>query len=384
MNLFNEAVMTQKIQRKRVLSICNISPNKLGSFEEFVFALTEQLKDNEFEHIIIFRSQPIKIVETTLLNSGATIDTFQPSNFNIYNLINIYQIVKKTRPDIIHFHFYPIYTVLNYLKFVSNAKIVYTDHMGSKKAKTFMKKSLRKMYFYTNSKFFDIGIDNIVCVSNFVKSKYKKEYGIKSNKLLTIYNGININRFKKSTEIGQIKTMLNIKKELVVTCVGLRKNKGTHRLIESAPSILNEIPNIKFILVGEGECREYIESLIKKFGIHENVKFVGNVSNIEEIYSISSCVVIPTLADEAFCFVAVEAMATETPIVAFDSGAIKEIISDKEKVISMNSKLLSDKVVECLKDKDTNNKNSREYVINNFSLDKCVYNYIELYEKLLS
>ncbi|WIM44998.1 glycosyltransferase family 4 protein [Methanosarcina mazei] len=79
----------------------------------------------------------------------------------------------------VHFHFYPIYTVVNYLKLFFNIRIVYTDHMG-KKAKKFSKKLLRKIYYFTNSKLFSSGIDKIICVSNFVKSKYSREYGIDS------------------------------------------------------------------------------------------------------------------------------------------------------------------------------------------------------------
>ncbi|KKG77438.1 glycosyl transferase [Methanosarcina mazei] len=369
--------------KKSILSICDISPTKFGSFEEFIVSLTIKLKENNFEHIIIFRDRPIREVEDSLLNLGAKIEIVKPSRNSIYNFVTFYKVIKKTRPDVVHFHFYPIYTIVNYLKFFSDIKIVYTDHMGGKKAKTSAKKSLRKIYYLTNSKLFGIGIDRIICVSNFVKSKYLKEYGITSQKLVTIYNGINIEKFKKNQNIDEIKKRYNIKDELVVSFVGLRRDKGPHCLIRAAPLILKEVPNIKFILVGEGECKGYIETLIEKYGIKENVELIGNVPNITEIYSISSCVVIPSLFEEAFCFVAAEAMSTEVPIVAFDSGAIKEIIYKKESVILKNSGLLSEKIIECLKSEDISTKNAREHVIKSFSLDKNICNHIELYNKLL-
>jgi L-malate glycosyltransferase len=376
--------MSQKTQRKLVLSICDISPTKFGSFEEFIIALTEKLKGSNFEHMIIFRDQPIKSVEDLLSNSGANIGIFKPTNSNILNLINIYKIIKENKPEIVHFHFYPVYSILNYLKYFNHVKIIHTDHMGGKEAKTFLKKVLRKIYYFINSKIFDIGIDSIVCVSNFVKFKYSKEYGINSTKLLTIYNGVNINKFQKYTEINDIKRKFNIKSEFVITCVGLRKDKGPHCLIKAAPLIIKEIPNTKFLLVGEGECKEYIESLIEKFSLKNNVELLGSVQNLTEIYSLSSCVVIPSLFEEAFCFVAAEAMATETSIVAFDSGAIKEILYNKENIISRSYKLLSEKIIESLKVNDISKNKSRDYVINNFSLDKSVSNYVELYEKLLN
>jgi len=375
--------MLQDDSKKCVLSICDISPNKFGSFEEFIVSLTSKLKENNFEHIVIFRDKPIKNVEGALLKSGAKIKIIKPSKSNIYNFITFYKIIERIKPEIVHFHFYPVYTVVNYLKFCSNIKIVYTDHMGIKAAKTNLKKIVRHAYYCINSKFFDFGIDKIVCVSNYVKSKYPKEYGINSTKLHVIYNGINTDRFQKKYETKKIKEKFNIKNEYVVTCVGLRKDKGAHYLIEAAPTIIRKYPNIRFLLVGEDEYKNNLKKRINELNIKTYFKFTGNTDSIEEIYSISSCVVIPTLVEEAFCFVAAEAMSTETPVIAFDSGAVKEILYNKENIIPRTSKDLAAKIIECLKKDKILINDTRTHVVKNFSLDRSTCNYIKLYKDLL-
>jgi len=370
--------------KKTVLSVCDIAPNRFGSFEEFLVALTEKLNEIGFEHVIVFREKPIKNVEETLLSLGAKIKIIKPSRHSIYNFFKIYGLIKEVRPEIIHFHFYPVYTIVNYLKFLIKIKIIYTDHMGGRKTKTQLKKLLRRIYYHLNSKLFECGVDKIICVSNFVKSKYSKEYGIQSNKLCVIYNGINLNRFhkKSSTTIIKLKEKYNIRDEFVITCVGLRKDKGAHCLIKAAPTIIEEIPNVKFILVGEGDCRNYLKLLVDKLNISDYVVFTGNINDVENIYSISSCVVIPTLVEESFCFVATEAMATETPVIAFDSGAIQEVIHNKENIISINHNLLANKIIGCLEYNDSQKKEARQYVIENYSLDKCILNHVELYKDL--
>lgn len=367
----------------RVLSICDISPNRFGSFEEFLIELTGKLNNTGFEHIIIFREKPIKDVEEALLNIGAKLKIIKPSRHKIYNFVTFYKIIKEVRPDIVHFHFYPIYTVVNYLKFIFNIKIVYTDHMGGRQTKSSLKKTLRIIYYRINSKLFDCGIDKITCVSNFIKLKYSKEYGIHSKKLYVIYNGININRFQKNRDMAIIKEKYGIRDEYVVSCVGLRRDKGPQCLIKAVPTIIKQIPNIKFILVGEGECKVYLQTLIDKLNIKKYVLFVGNVSDIKDIYNISSCTVIPSLFEEAFCFVAAEAMATETPIIAFDSGAIKDVVFSRDQIIPKNYKILSDKIVNCLKNHDNINFESRLHVVDNFSLGKCTDSYVQLYVSLL-
>ncbi|MGB9940439.1 glycosyltransferase family 4 protein [Methanosarcina sp.] len=375
--------MSQKNTSKCILSVCDISPNKRGSFEEFLISLTEKLRENEINHVILFRDKPIKSIEEILLKKGAEIDIFKPSKFSIFNFFSLHKIIKEIRPEIAHFHFYPVYSIVNYLAFFLRIKLIYTDHMGHKKANAFSKKAIRRIYYYTNSKLFNYGISSIICVSNFVKDKYRKEYGIHSEKLSVIYNGINTERFQKVPDIEKVKEKYNIKDEFVVSCVSLRREKGVQCLINAAPAVIRNAPKTKFVLVGEDGSRSSLEEHIKELNLENNFIFTGNTDRIEEIYSISSCVVIPTLADEAFCFVAAEAMSTETTVIAFDSGALKEILYDKSNVISESSQALSEKIVECLENSDSSTKAAREHVTRNFSIDKSTHSYTDLYKDLL-
>ncbi|AKB33649.1 Glycosyltransferase [Methanosarcina siciliae HI350] len=376
--------MLRRATNRCVLSVCDISPKKCGSFEEFLISITEKLREKEVSHIIIFRSKPIELVEETLLEKGAEIKILKPSKLSILNLVPLYNIIKESRPQIVHFHFYPIYTVMNYLGYILGIKVIYTDHMGHKKAHTFLKKMVRRIYYHTGSMFFEFGINNIVCVSNFVKDKYRREYGINSKKLCTIYNGINTERFRKTCNNKKIMEKYNIKDEFVVICVGLKKDKGVNYLIDAAPKILKEVPKTKFILIGEDKYRSELEKHIDELNIKNHFIFSGNIEFIEEIYNITSCVVIPSLVDEAFCFVAAEAMSTEVPIVAFDSGALEEVIYDKSNIVPRNPEALADKIIEYLKKDNVSGELARKHVIENFSLDKNISNYVKMYEELLN
>ena len=350
----------------------------MGSFEEFLIHITKKLKDSGFTHVIIFRDNPIPSVKQVLIDNSAIIEVIKPSRSNLINFYIFYSLVKRISPNIVHFHFYPTYSVLNYLKLFFDINIVHTDHMGGRKAKNQTKQILRRIYYYTNFVFFDIGLDKIVCVSDFVKSKYLKEYGIKSDKLHVIYNGINTDKFRKNEDIENIKKRYNLKDEYVISCIGLRKDKGPHCLLKAIPLILKEIKNIKFVFVGEGEFQSQLYSIVEDFNINDKVIFTGKVPVLSDIYSISSIVVIPSLFEEAFCFVAAEAMATGSPVVAFDSGAIKDVLYDPNYVIPANHKLLASKIIECINN-GTDIEAAKKHVINNFSLESNVSRHLELY-----
>lgn len=368
-----------------LLSICDATPTSFGSFEEFLVALSGKLRQEGWEHVIVFRGKPIEKVENSLLNLGVKIKIIKPSKFGIYNFVKFYKVIKEVQPSYIHFHFYPVYSIVNYLAFLFNIKIIYTDHMGSRKPKSIFKKIVRKPYYYIYSKFFDCGIERIVCVSEFVKSKYSTEYGIKTKKMSVIYNGININRFQKKLNTTEIRDEYNLKEEFIVTCVGLRFDKGPHCLIKAAPLVLQKIPNVKFVLVGEGEFKNYLGKLIDEQKIKDHILMTGTLADVTDIYSVSSCVVVPSVCEEAFCFIVAEAMAMEVPIIAFDSGAIKEVVHNKFQIVPKNYELLADRIIETLlKDNSTfDKKELRKHVIDNFPLEKCVNENITLYRQLI-
>lgn len=377
----SDAMSTTGI-KKCILSICDISPSKMGSFEEFLIHLTKKLNDIDFAHVIVFRDIPIYPVEKALTENGAIIEVIKPSSSNIVNFYTFYSLIKRTCPSIIHFHFYPIYTVLNYLKFLFSINIIYTDHMGGRKTNSKTKKILRRAYYYLNFVFYDIGVSKIICVSDFVKSKYSVDYDIKSEKLHVIYNGINTDKFYKIDNMESIKKRYNLKDEYVISCVGLRRDKGPHYLLKAAPLILKEIDNVKFIFAGEGECQTQLDSMTEELKITDKVIFAGKVPDLSDIYSISSVVVIPSTFEEAFCFVAAEAMAAEAPVVAFDSGAIKDVLYDSNYIVSADHKLLASKVIECIKN-GADTESARKHVMNNFSLESNVSKHLEVYKSLL-
>lgn len=369
---------------KHLLSICDISPIRFGSFEEFLVALTIKLNKEGYEHTIVFREKPIKRVEDAFLNLNVDIKILRPSKCVFSRFIQISKLITKVRPNIVHFHFYPIYSIINYLPFFFNITIVYTDHMGGGlKQKFLIRRLLRRIYYYLYSKLFGFGIAKIICVSEFVKSKYPSEYGIKPVKMCVIYNGINVDRFRKKPNELNKNGKYDFNNQLVITSVGLRYDKGPHYLIKAAPLILQKVPNAIFVLVGDGECKSYLEKLIEDEKIKDHVVILGVLEDMTDLYNISSCVVVPSLCEEAFCFVAAEAMATEIPVVAFNSGAIKEVVFDRSQLVERDYTLLSNKLSEVLMNTNFNHKLLRDHIVNNFHLKKCIEQYFYLYESLI-
>lgn len=161
-----------------------------------------------------------------------------------------------------------------------------------------------------------------------------------SREVSVIPNGIDLTSFGDLSR-KEARSKLQIKEgEKVILFVGtLRPVKGVRYLIEAMSGVNQDHPKAKLMLVGDGEEREELESLVEEFGLNERVKFIGRVQN-EEIpqYMVASDVLVLPSLSEGFPVTILEAMASGLPIVATKVGGLPEIIKDGENGILVESK----------------------------------------------
>ncbi len=181
--------------------------------------------------------------------------------------------------------------------------------------------SIEKRALYFNN--------NVITVSNFTKNEITKFYDINKNNIYVIYNGINFNNRSSNEEILQFKKQHKLEDKHVILFVGRfsDKRKGFHTLLKSFNILLNRI-NAYLLIVGDGDKTESME-IIKNLGIEEKVNFMGFVDELTlaKCYQASDVLVCPSKF-EGFGLSIIEAMYYGKPVVAFNVGAIPEILID--------------------------------------------------------
>lgn len=285
-------------------------------------------------------------------NLKITIFNFKKDHKNIFYLvrdsIRLYIYCKKKKIDIIHTHHRYAELLSVIVSKVYKLKTISTVHSFVEGQNTLSFRS-----------------DKIICVSNSVKQHIIKNYSQSKNKLKVIYNCIE-DDFIASAQNYSTNSQKGIINEIFSILFIGRNNpiKGFDILIKSLQK-LSILYNLNLIVIGY----EKKVALEYQTIYSDNIEFVGVQSNLIKYYHECDLVVIPSRKDP-FPYVMLEAAVMKKPIVATDTGGLREFISDGYegslfKVEDEND--LSDKI---------------EFVINNY--DKAIAMANKLFEKVIT
>ena len=109
----------------------------------------------------------------------------------------------------------------------------------------------------------------------------------------------------------------------------LSKEKGLDYLIKSLSLIAKRIPDIRLVLVGDGNMRAELMWLVKQEKMESRVRFLGSLPNEQAMRQVakSSVFVLPSLG-EGLGIVILEAQALGVPVVATNIGGIPDCVKD--------------------------------------------------------
>ncbi len=169
--------------------------------------------------------------------------------------------------------------------------------------------------------------DMIVTVSEAMKSELI-ELGFPKEKIRVCYNGVDPKKYSREQvsddKVREVRQNYGVgDNDLMALFVGrLVWIKGVDKLIRALPQVLQQIPNLKLVIVGLGEMQEYLEKLVQTLNLQDVVKFRFEfISEKERIAHYAACDVatFPSLY-EPFGIVALEAMSMGKPVVVGAAG----------------------------------------------------------------
>ena len=218
--------------------------------------------------------------------------------------------------------------------------------------------------------------------------------GIDENKIVTIYNGLDLARLVMPTDFDRTVALsrlaLPMDKRFVTIVANLRHPVKDHRTFLHAASLVrSEVTDAAFVLAGEGELLEPMRKLATELGIARDVFFVGRCERVNELLALSEVCVLSSTA-EGFSNAILEYMGAGRPVVATDVGGAREAIREGVTgfvVPVKNPEAMSKRIVELLKDPKraaTMGQAGRRVVEEEFACEVQLRRTEELYERLSS
>ena len=156
------------------------------------------------------------------------------------------------------------------------------------------------------------------------------ELGHPDDKIRVIYNGVDLAQFSISTDGGVRAEFGFAENDPVVGIVAvLRPEKDHVSLLRAARTVVDELTNARFLIIGDGPTRPQLEALCTELGITPNVHFAGSRDDVARLLPAIDVFVL-TSTSECFPISVLEAMACARPAVCSAVGGIPEVIKDGE------------------------------------------------------
>jgi glycosyltransferase involved in cell wall biosynthesis len=163
--------------------------------------------------------------------------------------------------------------------------------------------------------------------------------------------------------------------------------KNHSGFLRIAAEIHKHMPNVEFVLVGDGPLRQELEREAASLGLGASTIFLGDRQDMPGVLA-SLDVAVNTSNSESLSNVVLEAMAAGLPAVAYEVGGNSELLSPHRGALIApgNETAFADAVQKLLADSALRHelgRNARRFAQENFSLDKVRQRYVQLYVTLL-
>lgn len=343
-----------------------ISDSNFGGAGKYLLEICKYIDKEKFQLIVVVPKGSIltshirKISNIDLIE----IDGIDSKSFSFLGVKEILKLIKEKNPDIIHSHACLSARIAAYLRGIK--KVIYTRHSLLPESRG-IKRTLKLLLSRILS-------NKVIAISNAVKNNLISE-GERQEDIHLIYNGVELP--SKSYNVDKLREKYNISNEdVIITLVGrLETVKGQEHLLKITEILKEKANGYKVLLVGDGSNRKNLENYVREKELP--VDFLGHISAIDEIYSISD-IIVNTSNSEALSFAALEGFSHKKPVVAFDIDGINEVIDDGVDgylVKFMDYEAFSERLVKLMKDKDLRirlGENGYEKVRTKFTVERMV------------
>ena len=272
--------------------------------------------------------------------------------------------INAYNPDIIHAHLSAqIFSIV--WSWIYKKPSLITAHTVPQKA--FLKKTE-----WLLKKEIKRGKQYVVAVSDKNAEMMKEYFGVGDDRCFCVNNGIDIDSFYRVPH--EHFTFINVATH--------NENKNQSAIIRCFAKLVEENPDIRLILAGDGVLHNELIELSKELNVYDKIEFPGSVSEVQK-YNARADVYVQSSHREAMPLAVLEAMAASLPIVATNVGGLPDIVKDNGFLVNDDEEELCAAMREMLLVSEDKLKefgiNSRR-MVEKYSSKEMAKKYMEIYE----
>ncbi len=369
-----------KNKQKTVLVITSHYPPNLGGVESHLLGLVAALIKRNWR-VIVSTYQPLASKKSSSLfekQNGLVIYRLPWLGFNIVHKLTPY-------PALEFLYLFPGLFVISFFSLVRHLKEITVIHcqglvptaVGVLLGKLFSKRvisSIHNMYFFPRHGLYPLFAKQIFSLADRILGPTQLtrqeliSIGVDENKISGFRYWLDLGSFSPVSK-DKAKRLIGWRKFTVLFVGRLIETKGLGVLLKMIKTFP---PGIQLVVIGDGPMKWAVEVAQKK---SKNIVYLGRVENqnLPLYYSAADLVLVPSLVDEGWGFVAMEAISCGTPVLASQKGGLADVISAETGKLIISNAVSFKKWIEYFFHKkeelDKLTRNTRPYALKNFGED---------------
>jgi len=173
-------------------------------------------------------------------------------------------------------------------------------------------------------------------IANSMKTRQRiiEQLNIPQGKFFVIHPYVDEKCFYPQEKNNELIEKYNLKNNKIILTVGRVDKDGLERkkqdlVIKAVSMVKKRVSNIKYLIVGPGNQKDFLHNLAKDYGVKENVIFVGSIpeKDLYEYYNLCDIFVMPS-RNEGFGMAYLEALACGKPVVGSIGTGAKDSLID--------------------------------------------------------
>jgi L-malate glycosyltransferase len=231
------------------------------------------------------------------------------------------RVIKQLRPDIVHAHD-PHAVAMSALALSMSTQLAKPPLVASRRVDFHLRGNSLSRWKYRQ-------VDCFICASGAIQKMLVAD-GVPEARAVVVHEGVDLGRIDAAPIAGLREELwLPHGAPLVGNVAALVPHKGQRHLIEAAQLVLPQVPDVRFVIAGEGELRPALERQIHEHRLEKHVLLAGFRPDVLSLHKAFDIFVMSSLT-EGLGTSLIDAMACGKPVVATKVGGIPEVVAEGE------------------------------------------------------